>query len=258
MARIKAGDIALGFSEQGTGDAIVFLHGVGSDKAVWDEQLTHFGARGYRAVALDYPGYGESDLPASDPDRARIASYIFAALDELKITTAHVVGLSMGGVIALEMWRQQPAHLRSLVLADTFANHPEGDAILQRSLDGMTRLGMREFAEGRVGAVLQPEAAPELKQRVVANMARINTRSYTWASRAVWTANYVAELTNIGMPALVVVGEHDGLTPVALSEELHKGIRNSRLQVIPAAGHLANLDNPAAFNEALAEFFQSV
>jgi len=91
----------------------------------------------------------------------------------LKITTAHVVGLSMGGVIALEMWRQQPARLRSLVLADTFANHPEGDAILQRSLDGMTRLGMREFAEGRVGAVLQPQAAPELKQRVVENMARM-------------------------------------------------------------------------------------
>lgn len=258
MGRIKAGDIRLGFSEQGDGDAIVFLHGVGSDKAVWDEQLTHFGGRRFRAVALDYPGYGESDLPSSEPDRAQIATYIFAALDELKVTTAHVVGLSMGGVVALEMWRQQPARLRSLVLADTFAKHTDADAILQRSLDGMTRLGMRAFAEGRVDFVLQPQAAPELKMRVVENMARIDTRSYTWASRAVWTADYRADLPRINTPALVVVGEHDTLTPITLSEELRDGIRGARLRIIPAAGHLVNLDNPATFNDALAEFFQTV
>jgi len=263
MGRIKAGDIALGFSEQDGGgdggDAVVFLHGVGSDKAVWDEQLAHFAARGYRAVALDYPGYGESDSPSSEPDRAQIASYIFAALDELKVAAAaHVVGLSMGGVIALEMWRQQPARLRSLVLADTFAKHTDGDAILKRSLDGMTALGMGKFAEARVGAVLRPDAAPELKSRIVENMARINTRSYTWASRAVWTADYLSDLPNISTPTLVIVGEHDALTPGALSEELHNGIRNSRLRIIPAAGHLANLDNPAAFDEAVAEFIQSV
>jgi 3-oxoadipate enol-lactonase len=237
---------------------LFFLHGVGSDKAVWDEQLTHFGARGYRAVALDYPRLRRIRFAASDPDRARIASYIFAALDELKITTAHVVGLSMGGVIALEMWRQQPARLRSLVLADTFANHPEGDAILQRSLDGMTRLGMREFAEGRVGAVLQPRSRAGTQ---TARRRKYGAHQHALLHvgvGAVWTADYVADLTNISTPALVVVGEHDGLTPVALSEKLHKGIRNSRLEIIPAAGHLANLDNPAAFNEALAEFFQSV
>lgn len=258
MGTIKAGDIRLGFDEQGAGDAIVFLHGVGSDKAVWDEQLTHFGARGYRAVALDYPGYGESDSPSSDPDRRRIAEYVFAALDELKVTTAHVVGLSMGGVIALEMLRQQSARLRSLVLADTFAKHPDADAILQRSLDGMATLGMEEFARQRISAVLQPHASSELKTRVVENMARINARSYTWASRAVWTADYLADLPHINTPVLVIVGERDGLTPVALSEELHKGIRGSCLRIVRAAGHLANLDNPAAFNDALAEFIQSV
>src|SRR5687768_9385645 len=99
MARITSNDIQIGYDERGSGDPIVFLHGVGSDKSVWARQLAHF-ARAWRAVALDYPGYGDSDLPARDLDRPAIAGYVRGALDALGIAAAHVVGLSMGGVIA--------------------------------------------------------------------------------------------------------------------------------------------------------------
>lgn len=255
MARTKAENLNIGYCEQGAGDTVVFLHGVGSDKAVWDAQIEHFAALNYRAVALDYPGYGESDLPPADLNREQIADCIFGALDALGIiAAAHIVGLSMGGVIALEMWLREPERIRSVVLADTFAKHPEGDAILERSLEGAATLGMHKFAERRIAAVFAPGAAPALKRAFVENMSRINPRSYAWASRAVWTADYRADLSSIRTPTLVLVGEHDALTPVALSEELQKGIQGARLRVIPSAGHLSNIDNAAAFNEAVAKF----
>lgn len=256
MARIEAGDLSIGYAERGSGEAIVFLHGVGTDKELWADQLAYFSQR-RRAVAIDYPGYGESDAPPHELRREQIAGYITGALNSLGIERAHVVGLSMGGVIALEMWRQRPERLLSLTLADTFAKHPEGEAILERSLRLAATVTMRELAESRITALLQPAATPAMKQIVIENMARINPRAYAWAARAVWSADYTADVKRIETPTLILVGEHDAVTPIALSQELQRSIPHARLQVIPAAGHLSNFDNPVAFNSAVTEFLDS-
>jgi 3-oxoadipate enol-lactonase len=257
MARIRVHDLDIGYDERGSGDAVVFLHGVGSDKSVWGRQLEHF-ARGWRAVALDYPGYGESDLPPGDLDRAAIAGYVLGALDALGVGRAHVVGLSMGGVIALELAMRWPARLRSLALADSFAWHPNADAILARTRAALASMTMREFAEQRVGALLAPGAVAVLKREVVETMGRIDPRAYAWASLAVWTPDYRANLAGIAAPTLVLVGEHDQITPPALSESLAAGIPGARLEVIPGAGHIANIDNPAVFNRVVEEFIENV
>jgi 3-oxoadipate enol-lactonase len=253
MARIRVDDLQIGYNERGAGDALLFLHGVGSDKSVWDRQLAYFAPR-WRAVALDYPGYGETELPERELQRADIAAYVFGALDALGIGAAHVVGLSMGGVIALEMALQAPARLRSLVLADTFAWHPDSAAIMERMRGALASLTMRAFAEQRVDVLLGPGAAPELRAEVIETMARIDKRAYAWASAAVWTPDYRAELARIALPALVLVGEHDRPTPPALSEALQAGLPNARLQIIAGAGHIANIDRPAAFNRAVEDF----
>jgi 3-oxoadipate enol-lactonase len=252
MARINVHGLDIGYSERGGGDAILFLHGVGSDKSVWDRQLDHF-SRHWRAIALDYPGYGESSQPMGALDRSAIAGYVLGALDRLGIAAAHVVGLSMGGVIGLEMAIQQPSRLRSLVLADSFAWHPDADAILARTRNALATMTMREFAEARVHVLLAPGAADELKREVVETMSRIDKRAYAWASVAVWTPDYRADLPRITVRTLVVVGEHDQPTPPALSQALQAGIRGARLAVIPNAGHISNIDNPAAFNQAVEE-----
>jgi 3-oxoadipate enol-lactonase len=253
MARITVNGLDIGYSERGGGDAIVFLHGVGSDKSVWARQLEHF-SRKWRAVALDYPGYGESDMPAGDLDRAAIAAYILGALDELGIAVAHTVGLSMGGVIALEMALQQPSRLRSLVLADSFAWHPDADGILARTRNALATMTMQEFAEARVRVLLAPSAPEALQREVVETMGRIDKRVYAWTSVAVWTPDYRGDLPRIAIPTLVVVGEHDQPTPPALSEALQAGIPGAKLAIIPNAGHISNIDNPAVFNRVVAEF----
>src|SRR5690348_13151364 len=117
----------IGFTETGGGEAtpIVFLHGVGSDKSVWRPQLAFFG-QSRRSVAFDYPGYGDSDPAPEGTTRDDYASAIISAMHELGMGRAHVCGLSLGGVIAIAMSDADPGRCASLILADTFAAHPDG------------------------------------------------------------------------------------------------------------------------------------
>ncbi|MDQ3686758.1 MAG: alpha/beta hydrolase [Acidobacteriota bacterium] len=263
MAVVRVNDLHIGYNEarptwgdSPTGDAVLFLHGVGSDKSAWDAQLEHFGMT-HRAVALDYPGYGESDFPASELNREEIARCIFGAMDELKIEEAHVIGLSMGGVIALEMHRQNSSRFRSLTLANTFACHPEAGRIIERSQHVFASMTMRSFAETRVESLLTANAQPALKRKVVETMARIDKRTYAWASVAVWTADYRHYLPSIITPTLVIASDHDQPTPPVLSGELCAAVPTARMEVISAAGHLSNIENPIAFNALVERFISS-
>lgn len=253
MAIIKVGDLNIGFREQGNGEAVVFLHGVGSDKDLWNKQIDYF-SESWRAVSIDYPGYGESDLPGRDLSRTEIAQYILGALKQLKISTAHIVGLSMGGVIALEMVRLEPVRIISLTLADTFAKHHDGKAVLERAHKAIETMTMREFAEARMSAVLSPHASEEIRQEAIENMARIDKQSYRWAASAVWTGDYLAQLSDIAVPTLVVIGEYDQLTPLSLAQQLKRKIRGANLEVIPNTGHISNFENPTGFNKVLERF----
>src|SRR3954452_9115100 len=154
MPRVMtATGIGIGYDEAGEGGhkPIVFLHGVGSDKSVWRPQLEHF-APERRAVAFDYPGYGDSDSAPEGTSRDDYAAVILAAMTELGIDRAHVSGLSLGGVVAIAMFHLWPKRIASLILADTFAEHPDGRAIYERSLAGSEN--MRMFAESRVDVLL--------------------------------------------------------------------------------------------------------
>jgi 3-oxoadipate enol-lactonase len=257
MAKVRVGHLDIAFHEKGSGKTIVFLHGVGSDISVWKRQLDYFSKK-WRAVAIEYTGYGESDLPAKGLSREELGHSLFGAMDGLGILEAHIVGLSMGGVMALEMVRQQPSRLRSLTLADTFARHPNAMTILEGLHRDISTMTMDEFAKGRVDLILAPDATEALKQEVIETMAKIDKRTYYWSTTAVWTADYRKDLPQIQHPTLIAIGEHDQLTPVALSEELAREISGSKLQVIPKAGHLSNLDNPDFFNRIVSEFILSV
>jgi 3-oxoadipate enol-lactonase len=257
MAKVKVGPLDIAFHEKGSGENIVFLHGVGSDISVWKRQLEYFSKK-WRAIAIEYPGYGESDLPAKGLNLEEVGRFLFGAMDGLEIVEAHIVGLSMGGVMALEMVRRQPNRLRSLTLANTFARHPNAMPILEGLHRDISTMTMFDFAKGRVDLILAPDAAEALKQEVIETMAKIDKRTYHWSTTAVWTADYRKDLPQIQRPVLIAIGEHDQLTPIALSEELAREIPGAKLQVIPKAGHLSNLDNPDFFNRIVSEFILSV
>ena len=138
---ITSNGYEIGYVEAGGGDSvpIVFLHGVGSDKSVWHPQLAFFGAS-RRAIAFDYPGYGDSDPAPEGTTRDDYASAIISAMHELGVDRAHICGLSLGGVVAIAMHHADADRCASLILADTFAVHPDGRAIYERSLAGSADL----------------------------------------------------------------------------------------------------------------------
>jgi len=243
----------IGYAQSGSGDAIpiVFLHGVGSDKSVWHPQLDYFGA-GRRAIAFDYPGYGDSDPAPSGTTRDDFASAIISAMHELGVDRAHICGLSLGGVVAIAMHHAAPERCASLVLADTFAVHPEGRAIYDRSVAASSDL--RSAAEGRVDVLLAQPAMPAIRREVVETMARIDPASYRVAARAVWLADQRERAQDIKVPTLVLVGSEDLVTPIDLSSELVDLIPDARMQVIAGAGHLTNLEKPAEFNTVVGQF----
>jgi len=258
MARVVAQNgLALGFVERGTGASVpfVFLHGVGSDKTAWHPQLAYF-RENRRAIAFDYPGYGESDPAPPETTRDDYASAIIYALDELGVDRAHVCGLSLGGIVAIAIHHMARERCASLILADTFAVHPEGDAIYERSLAGSADL--RAMAEARVDLLIAAPAQPGVRREVVETMARIDPEAYRVGAKAVWLADQRDRVGEIEVPTLILVGDQDLVTPPELSNELLDLVPHARMQVISNAGHLGNLERPAEFNRIVEEFIQAV
>ena len=258
MVSIPTSKGAIGVVERGSGDAtpIIFLHGVGSDKSVWAPQLAHFGEV-RRAVAFDYPGYGESE-PWPDATRDDFAAAILAAMDALSIASAHVCGLSLGGVIAIAIGAAAQSRCASLILADSFAIHPDGQAIFDRSEAASRTIGMRALAEARAGALLGKAATPAMHAEIIETMSRIDPAGYLIGARAVWLADQVDRAKAIRVPTLVLVGDEDGITPPALSQQLTDLIPGARMELIAGAGHLANLEQELAFNSVIDRFLSEI
>lgn len=253
MGSIATARGRIGFLEKrGDDTPIVFLHGVGSDKSVWRPQLEHFG-RTQRAVAFDYPGYGESEYIES-ATRDDYASAILAAMDALEIGRAHICGLSLGGVIAIAMHAAAPDRCASLIIADSFAIHPDGQGIHDRSVAASHSMTMRDLAEARTGVLLGSMASEEIRSDVVDTMAAIDPAAYRLGAAAVWLADQRDRVAAIEVPTLILVGEEDRITPISLSEDLHELIPGSELEIIEKAGHLANLEQSRAFDSAIESF----
>lgn len=244
----------IGVVEAGSGAAtpIIFLHGVGSDKSVWAPQLAYFGAT-RRAVAIDYPGYGDSAFVA-DATRDDYARAALATMDALAINCAHICGLSLGGVVAIAMHALAADRCASLVLADTFAIHPDGQAIYDRSVTAADTIGMRSLAEARAGALLGSDATDAIREEVVTTMSAIDPQAYKLGARAVWLADQSTRAAAVTVPTLILCGDEDAITPPSLSTALQSLIADSRYAPIARSGHLANLEQPGAFNRCVDDF----
>lgn len=259
MGRVPSGTgDEIGFAEAGGGGGavpIVFLHGVGSDKSVWRPQLDHFAAE-RRTVAFDYPGYGDSDPAPEDTSRDNYAAAILGAMDALGIGRAHICGLSLGGVVAIALHHQAPDACASLILADSFAAHPDGQAIYDRSLAGSG--DMRALADARVDVLLAQPADPALRAEVIATMAAIDPAAYRTGAEAVWLADQRAWVHAMRVPVLVLCGSDDRVTPPALSSSLARMIPGAQNEIIARAGHLPNIERPDEFNTLVGAFIRGV
>lgn len=240
------------------GAAIVFVHGVGSTAAIWDRQLDAF-AGAYRCFAVELRGNGAS-RPDPDPStitRDGFARDVLAVADAARAERFHLVGCSLGGVVAFELNRIAPERLLSLTIVGSFAKYADGEGYARGVIETVRDAGsMAQFARMRAERLgLQPGRRTD---ETISQMACKSVDCYIASTNATWTGDYSADLAKISAPALVMYGEHDSVAPREYAEAIAGGIPGARLEVVPGAGHVANADAPGAFNDLLRAFLEGV
>jgi pimeloyl-ACP methyl ester carboxylesterase len=242
---------------------VLFVHGHPFDRTMWRPQTAALGAR-YRMIAPDLRGYGETTVVPGTTLLDTFARDLAALLDGLAITRATLCGLSMGGQIVLEFQRLFPERVAGLVLADTFAQAetPEGRKERNDRADALLRDGMAGYAHAVLGSMVAPATVrdlPDVSAHVLRMMLSAPPEGAAAALRGrAERPDYTATLARVAVPALVVVGGVDAFTPVADAAFLHQRIPGARLAVVEGAGHLPNLERPAAFNRILDDFLAEI
>ena len=237
---------------------VVFLHAFPLNAKMWDTQLTAVADRGWRAIAPHFPGFGGSAAGARTVDD--YAGSVIDLLDVLHVQEAVVLGCSMGGYVGLAVMRLAARYVHALVLVDTRSqpDTPEGIEGRKRMIQLVREKGVAAIADEMVPRLVgatshrdRPGVVAQVRALALeATVEGVVGGLETMKSRP----DSTPLLAQVHVPALVIVGEEDVITPPALSEDMHRAIAGSDLVIVPGSGHLPNLETPAAFNDALARF----
>ena len=238
----------------------MFLHGIGGNRGNWTDQLVAF-AKHFMAVAWDARGWGGSEDYEGPLQFADFTADLLRVLDAFGAPSAHFVGLSMGGFILQDFYHRCPQRVRSLVLADTSigpaSEHGEQwieEFLALRKQPLLAGRTPREIAPGVVKTLAGRSATPAIVRRLEDSIAALRKDSYLKAMDAVMRYRAPLDYASVKVPTLVVVGEEDELTPPAAARHLADRIPGARLEVIPRAGHLSNIEQPETFNRVVLDF----
>lgn len=247
----------------GAGEGVFFIHGVGGHGSDWLEQLAFFSSD-YETFAWDARGYGDSDDYDGPVTINRFASDLAAILRELGVPRAHLVGLSMGGFIAQELYRCNPALVASLCLADTAISLKRAlgaaavaDFVRFRRMRLQSGLSLTQLAQEVAPRLVAPDATLDVISRAKLSYGRLRPDSYMKALEACAEFENCLDFSAIHVPVLVIQGSDDTVVPMEAARELAAAIPNCQFEVIPHAGHLSNLEKPAKFNEILHAFLST-
>lgn len=252
------GDIELGYDDAGAGEALLFVHGFPHDRTLWAPQVQGLATQA-RCLAADLRGFGETTC-APPYSMDQYADDLVALLDRLRLDRAVVVGLSMGGYVALALWRRAPERVRGLVLANTRAG-ADSPAAREKRLQ-LIATARSEGSAGVAVAMLPGmlgkttrDKNPEVMDAVHRMLTAAPVEGVIGGLEAMLDRpDSTGTLATITVPSLIVHGDEDALIPVEESRAMHAAIHGSRLEVIAGAGHLSNLERPAAFNHVISEF----
>jgi pimeloyl-ACP methyl ester carboxylesterase len=250
-------------SVHGDGPAVVFLHSFPLDRAMWSGQVATVTGCGRRAVLVDLPGFGAAPLPedAGAPSLDGYVRAVLATLDVLAIERAAFVGLSLGGYVALRLAATAPERATGFVLADTraTADSPEAKAGRIVNLALVRDKGVGALVEKMIPLLLAPESVPNVAPVMRAMGARQSREGISFALVAMRDRpDQTATLAGVRVPALVMAGARDKITPPEEHRAMAAKLARGRYVEVPDAGHLSNLENPDAFNAALGEFLGEV
>jgi pimeloyl-ACP methyl ester carboxylesterase len=248
-------NISLYYEVCGAGEPIMFIHGLGASTRDWEAQVRHF-SKTHQVITFDLRGHGHSDKPDGPYDVSMFAKDTIDLLELLHTGPVHIVGWSLGGVIAFQIALDFPKQLKTLTIINSVPTF--GDSILfQQEID--RRVGIvRQFGMRAIGQALSENLFPKpehahLRDGFVERWAENDPRAYIEATRSGLGWNVIDRLGAIECPTLVISAEHD-YWPLAEKESQVKLIPNARFEVIPDSHHAVVLEQPDKLNGVLAQF----
>lgn len=261
MGEIEVAGLRIVFERAGEGPPLVLLHGILGDSRVWRRQLDELQDE-FTVVAWDAPGCGRSSDP---PDTFRLPQYadcLAGFVDALDLGRTHVLGLSLGGALALELYRRHPTVPMTLVLAAAYAGW--AGSLPTEVAEQRLRQCLREaemppahWVPGWIPGLLTESAPAELVDEVVAMMSEFHRSGYRAMAYGMAQADLRDVLPHIDVPTLLLWGDADRRSPLTVGEDLQAKIPGSRLVVLPGVGHLSNVEAADRFNAQVRCFLRS-
>ena len=252
-------DIRMAYQAKGDAEpkALLLVHGFPLDSGMWEAQLAGLADQAF-VIAPDLRGHGKSDALTGPYSMDQHADDLAALLDQLLVQKAVIAGLSMGGYVALAFWRRYPQRVAGLALVDTRANADTQDARAGRTAtaERVRERGVSVLAEEMMPRLLSPENLGN--EQIAGRLREIILRQPAEGMIGALTAmrdreDSTATLPAINVPTVVIVGEHDVITPPEVAVALAKEIPDARSVVVVNAGHMSPMENPREVNMALSE-----
>jgi pimeloyl-ACP methyl ester carboxylesterase len=248
----------LNVTDLGEGTPVLWIHGFPFASSIWENQLA---IRKVRHVMPDLPGFGQSRPVGGDVSMETYARLMIDLLDHRGIDRAVVAGLSMGGYICFAMARLAPQRMRGLILIDTreTADNEAGRKARFESIEKVQREGVMPIVDSMLPKMLTAQAPAEMRDRLREIMSSASPDGVMAAQRAMANRpDSTALLRDMRVPALIVVGEEDPITPPADAERMAAAIRGATLVKIAGAAHASNFEKAAEVNRAVAAFVANV
>lgn len=258
----EAGGRALAWREAGDGAPLVLLHGIGSDSASWRGQFAGLSDR-YRVIAWDAPGYGGSDpILKETPAAWDYAGAVSALLAALNLGRVHLVGHSLGAIMAASFCRAFPGAVRTLTLASPARGYANADPALREErlaqrMHMIDVLGPEGMARERSKALLSPDAPAWALEAVQAVTRTLRPEGYRQATRMLCSSDIHDDLPRVSAPTLVLCGSADTVTPEKGCRRIAEAIPGAAYKTLPGLGHACYVEGPDAFNAALAAHLES-
>ena len=262
MDQVEVGELSIAYERAGQGSPLLLLHGFFGDSRVWRQQLEEL-SDDFTVVAWDAPGCGHSSEPPVSYRMPEFADCLAAFIDTLGLPRPHVLGLSFGGALALELYRRHPHIPRSLVLASTYAGWSGSlptDVVEQRLQQGLRDLEMSpaQVVAKWIPGFLTESATAAMVDQVAAAIADFHPAGMRVIMESLAVADLRDVLPRIDVPTLLLYGDRDVRSPLTVARDLHAQMPFSRLVVIPGVGHLCNVEAPDRFNAECRAFLTPI
>ena len=259
--KLTANGIDIHYTIEGEGPVVTLSHALGCNLSMWDEQARALSGR-YRVLRYDTRGHGQTSVPSGPYSLDQMAEDLHGLLTGLGIERTHFVGISMGGMIGQVFALKHPQMISSLVLCDTTSRYP-ADAlpaweeriltVVARGMEPMVEPTLQRWFTGPFRKQRQ-----DVLDRLRAMLRTTPPKGYIGSCHAIPRINTLERLGEVQCPALVIVGEEDPGTPVAMARAIHAALPSAELVVIRSASHLCNLEQPEEFNRVLLTFLDRV